>query len=281
MGNATQQPKSEPTPTAEKKAASSPVRKPWITKTFGEKMFAPVVSLFVDLPYFLFTLVAYETLLKIEDAEITETSCESKELAEGWEDILEVLSEAKTPGLEDVFSQTHGQHVHEKPNKPRKTLEEPLHSAWRKVPFHYLYDEKKVEKTDTSIHHGKVIWFDRKRGFGFIHPILEDLKKIYVHHSALQGKGYHNYLFKGESVEFQERVDKKGRPKAIKVTGPKGHDLRITKLRKKQHEQKAKKHNSSLEPLPAWHKVPQFCGYPTKGSSSDPKCVIAVHDETH
>jgi len=230
MGNTNQPAKSARSTSAATSSGTTTLRKDWTTKTLTEKLLSPAVSLFVDLPYFLFTLVAYETLLKLDDAEITETTETSKEQEKAWNDILnnvhcssssEVQQQQQggnttTNVVAKELPMEHLQHVDEKPNKPKTTMEEPLHSAWRKVPMLYLDNEndkkataalngtnamtKKPETNEENVHkkhRGRVIWFDRKRGFGFIHPHNEAIKKIYVHQTALQANGYH-YLFRGE-----------------------------------------------------------------------------------
>jgi len=65
---------------------------------------------------------------------------------------------------------------------------------------------------------GTVKWFNRLKGFGFIHriegrPNLE----VMVHYSAIQGEGYRN-LYEGNRVEFDlvpNGDDRDGNPKYI------------------------------------------------------------------
>jgi CspA family cold shock protein len=47
---------------------------------------------------------------------------------------------------------------------------------------------------------GKVKWFNDQKGFGFITP-ENGQKDCFVHHSAIQGKGFKT-LTEGERVEF-------------------------------------------------------------------------------
>ncbi len=60
---------------------------------------------------------------------------------------------------------------------------------------------------------GKVKWFNASKGYGFIGR--EDGTDIFVHHSAIQGKGYKS-LNEGDEVEFEIEESKKG-PQAVRV----------------------------------------------------------------
>lgn len=87
-----------------------------------------------------------------------------------------------------------------------------------------------------GIHHGKVRWFDRSKGYGFIEPISRDDtngQSVFVHQSELKADGY-RYLFGGESIEYHQKVDEQGRYKAVDVTGPDRGPLRVTRDRKKR-----------------------------------------------
>jgi cold shock protein len=55
---------------------------------------------------------------------------------------------------------------------------------------------------------GKVKWFDRKKGFGFIVGPEED-KDIFVHYTSIEGDGFRS-LKEGESVEFDLVESEKG-----------------------------------------------------------------------
>ncbi|HEV09085.1 MAG: cold-shock protein [Sulfurihydrogenibium sp.] len=61
---------------------------------------------------------------------------------------------------------------------------------------------------------GKVKWFDSKKGFGFI-TRDDNGQDIFVHFSAIQGKGFKN-LEEGERVEFEVVQEEKG-PRAANV----------------------------------------------------------------
>lgn len=61
---------------------------------------------------------------------------------------------------------------------------------------------------------GKVKWFNNTLGFGFI-AAQESGKDIFVHHTAIQGKGYKT-LQEGEVVNFEVIESDKG-PKAENV----------------------------------------------------------------
>lgn len=62
---------------------------------------------------------------------------------------------------------------------------------------------------------GTVKWFNEAKGFGFITP-QDGSKDCFVHHSAIQGKGFKT-LVEGETVEFDVVEGKKG-PAAENVT---------------------------------------------------------------
>lgn len=48
---------------------------------------------------------------------------------------------------------------------------------------------------------GTVKWFNDSKGYGFITPEGEEEVDCYVHHSRIQGPGFHT-LNPGERVEF-------------------------------------------------------------------------------
>ena len=60
---------------------------------------------------------------------------------------------------------------------------------------------------------GKVKWFDRKKGFGFV--TKADGKDVYVHYSSIQAEGF-KYLVDGEAVEFEVQEDERGQ-KAVNL----------------------------------------------------------------
>lgn len=55
---------------------------------------------------------------------------------------------------------------------------------------------------------GTVKWFNETKGFGFITPI-DGTSDVFVHYSAIQGKGFRN-LQQGQSVEFESERSQKG-----------------------------------------------------------------------
>ena len=65
---------------------------------------------------------------------------------------------------------------------------------------------------------GDVIWFDPKRGFGFIEWEKEGEKQkdLFVHFSDVECEGFKT-LYKGQKVSFGLGVNKHGDPKAINV----------------------------------------------------------------
>jgi CspA family cold shock protein len=56
---------------------------------------------------------------------------------------------------------------------------------------------------------GKVKWFDRKKGYGFIVP-SEGAGEIFVHYSSIKSEETLKVLKEGMSVEFDTSEGKKG-----------------------------------------------------------------------
>ncbi|MEJ7891731.1 MAG: cold-shock protein [Solirubrobacteraceae bacterium] len=61
---------------------------------------------------------------------------------------------------------------------------------------------------------GTVKWFNNDKGFGFITPD-EGGKDLFVHHSSINGSGFHT-LADGARVNYESEDGPKG-PKAISV----------------------------------------------------------------
>merc|ERR550534_50669 len=70
---------------------------------------------------------------------------------------------------------------------------------------------------------GTVKWFNPTKGFGFITPSNGGLD-VFVHQSEIQLPGFRS-LAQGEPVEYQLYDGQKG-PKALKVTGPQGQQVK-------------------------------------------------------
>jgi CspA family cold shock protein len=66
---------------------------------------------------------------------------------------------------------------------------------------------------------GKVKWFSRRKGYGFIER--EGADDVFVHFSGIQGEGYKN-LFEGQTVTFVIEDDARGPQAAdvLAVDGP-------------------------------------------------------------
>ncbi len=54
---------------------------------------------------------------------------------------------------------------------------------------------------------GKVKWFNEKKGYGFI--TMENGKELFVHFSAIEGKGFRS-LIEGDEVECEVAEGIKG-----------------------------------------------------------------------
>ena len=67
---------------------------------------------------------------------------------------------------------------------------------------------------------GKVIWFDKKKGFGFVNLIKPESElcgtDVFVHFSAINGSGFKT-LAEGQQVQFSVTAGEKG-PQAENVT---------------------------------------------------------------
>lgn len=62
---------------------------------------------------------------------------------------------------------------------------------------------------------GEVIWFDAKKGFGFIKR--DGDADLFVHFSDISCEGFKT-LMKGQKVSYGLGTNKHGRPKAVEVT---------------------------------------------------------------
>lgn len=73
--------------------------------------------------------------------------------------------------------------------------------------------------TSNEIFYGEVVWFDPKRGYGFISRTdVAGVKQqdLFVHFSDIAAEGFKT-LFKGQKVSFGLGVNKNGVPKATNV----------------------------------------------------------------
>jgi len=78
---------------------------------------------------------------------------------------------------------------------------------------------------------GKVKWFDKKKGYGFITPD-DGTADIFVHYSAIEGgEGEFKIIYEGDIVKFDVSEGKKG-PQAINVTILEKGERKSTRSRK-------------------------------------------------
>lgn len=66
--------------------------------------------------------------------------------------------------------------------------------------------------------YGEILWFDPKRGYGFISWDKEGVKQkdMFVHYTDIVSDGFKT-LFKEQKVSFGIGVNNNGRPKATNV----------------------------------------------------------------
>jgi CspA family cold shock protein len=62
---------------------------------------------------------------------------------------------------------------------------------------------------------GKVKWYNRVKGYGFLVP-EDGSPEVFVHHSAIEAKGKDKVLVDGQGVEFEVAQGAKG-PAAASV----------------------------------------------------------------
>ena len=76
--------------------------------------------------------------------------------------------------------------------------------------------EYRVRTTPVCMPHGKVKWFNNKKGFGFIADPEGGDSDIFVHYSEIRIDGFKT-LEEGDSVQFELSPSERG-PKALNVT---------------------------------------------------------------
>ena len=79
---------------------------------------------------------------------------------------------------------------------------------------------------------GKVIWFDRKKGFGFIRVISSTENKdreVFCHYSKIESESPYKKLIPGECVslivEFNSEAEENKQYSSTSITGPFGTEL--------------------------------------------------------
>jgi cold shock CspA family protein len=73
--------------------------------------------------------------------------------------------------------------------------------------FAFQSDKYEGELHVTDRVTGTVKWFNNDKGYGFISR--EGEKDVFVHHSAIEGEGFHS-LAEGQQVEFEVEEGPKG-----------------------------------------------------------------------
>jgi len=74
--------------------------------------------------------------------------------------------------------------------------------------------------TDKEIFYGEVLWFDPKKGYGFIGwSNNEGVKQqdLFVHFSDINCEGFKT-IYKEQKVSFSIGTNRDGKPKATQVT---------------------------------------------------------------
>jgi len=91
-----------------------------------------------------------------------------------------------------------------------------VHFPRGQIPFYFIEGSTNPLKgqKEFNVATGKVKWFNRQKGYGFIIPD-DGEKDLFVHHSNIDGEGFRS-LEDGQSVEFEVQDGSKG-PEAIKV----------------------------------------------------------------
>jgi len=92
---------------------------------------------------------------------------------------------------------------------------------------------------------GKVKWFDRSKGFGFITPV-DGSAEVFVHFSGIQSSGYKT-LRDGENVEY-DLEEYAGKTRATKVTGPGGVELAGSPPPQSEFQQRAPRQDRNFQP---------------------------------
>jgi CspA family cold shock protein len=69
-----------------------------------------------------------------------------------------------------------------------------------------------------KVYYGKVIWFDARKGMGFIEWSKDNQtqKDMFVHFSDIKANGFKT-LYKDQQVSFKIGANKNNMPKAIEV----------------------------------------------------------------
>lgn len=76
-----------------------------------------------------------------------------------------------------------------------------------------------MQDTESRVFTGTIIWFNPKKGFGFIDWDKDGVKQkdLFVHFSDLSCNGYKT-IDKNKTVSFKIGKNRNGDPKAVEVT---------------------------------------------------------------
>lgn len=82
-----------------------------------------------------------------------------------------------------------------------------------------LTEQDMVKIMNDIVYYGEVIFFDPKRGYGFLTWEKDGIKQkdVFIHFSDIVCEGFKT-LYKGQKISFGLGTNKHGDPKAISVT---------------------------------------------------------------
>jgi CspA family cold shock protein len=81
----------------------------------------------------------------------------------------------------------------------------------------FLIISMEIVMTDSNVKYGSVVFFDPKKGYGFLKPDDDTANDIFVHFSDVAAEGFKT-LYKDQRVSYEVGLNKRGQPKATNVT---------------------------------------------------------------